>query len=394
MFPIRSKSIDGSFRTISTGSLLFNGEYPNGAKVYLQVRMNSNKVITIKTWACDDSGMEAEEGSVQIEVGDSLRNSASENPDVEARRILVPKNEVNQIKMHYRTLGNKNVFKSAKNNAHSKLKEISQRIKSCSNRNDFAMPMMEAITDSRTEKMAKHRLLTIARKIGSEWSDEVKSRIADECGYELRGIDPYSTGSDVQLAVECVYSLGAFGNEAQIGILTRLHECSKLLNPLIYVHGKRKIDVDWIIGKFREDCRLAMKDCKNNLQNSAYAVGMGLSNDGSADVKKADEVLGLLLDVIEYGDYQAASFVPCLIALGLITDSRTYDSRVSADIANRAKDSLAKIIDIFSNVDLHSNPIIKAATIADKMLDGVGLSDDEERFLLEKLDANANAEAE
>ena len=387
-FPIRSKSIDGSFRTISTGFLSFAGEYPNGADVVLRVRMSANKVITIKAWACADNGAQSEEGTVQIEIGDNLKKDKFGSPNADGDSLLIanPKNEVVQIKSHCRTLSNKGVFGGARRNANERLREISLKIRTCANKNDFAAPMVEAITSSRTEKMAKHRLLTIARKIGSNWPAEIKSRIGDECEYELRKIDLSSFGQDIQLATECVYSIGVFGNELQIGVLNQLHGCQKLLNPLIYVNGKRKIDVDWVMEKAKEDCRLAMKGCKNNLQNSAYAVGMGLSNDGKTDVKKREEALAILLDVIENGKDQEAYFVPCLIAVGLIADSRTYDSRLSAGITDRAKSALAKVIDNFSDADLHSNSVIRSAIIADKMLDGIGLYDDEERFLLEKLD--------
>ena len=70
--PIKSRNIDGSYRTISTGLIAFKKTYKTGAYVAFRVHMDSNKVISMTAWTCSDEECSKviESGTVDISIGD------------------------------------------------------------------------------------------------------------------------------------------------------------------------------------------------------------------------------------------------------------------------------------------------------------------------------------
>lgn len=72
--PIKSRNLDGSFRTIARGNILFEGQYPDGAYVAFSILMNTNKVITMQAWTCQDREANhiLDSGRTEISISDDM----------------------------------------------------------------------------------------------------------------------------------------------------------------------------------------------------------------------------------------------------------------------------------------------------------------------------------
>ena len=62
--PIKNRNLDGSYRTIANGNMVFKQRYFNGVYVAFMIHMSKNKVITMKAWTSRDV-----DGNNQIEAG-------------------------------------------------------------------------------------------------------------------------------------------------------------------------------------------------------------------------------------------------------------------------------------------------------------------------------------
>ncbi|MBR4027061.1 MAG: Hsp70 family protein, partial [Lachnospiraceae bacterium] len=97
--PIKSRNLDGTYRTIASGNITFKNKYRNGAFVAFMIHMGSNKVITMKAWTSQDiKGEEKlEEGYVEIAIDNNERVGIKSKFIAPKGTELQPKAEINNL---------------------------------------------------------------------------------------------------------------------------------------------------------------------------------------------------------------------------------------------------------------------------------------------------------
>jgi len=125
----------------------------------------------------------------------------------------------------------------------------------------------------------------------------------------------------------------------------------------------------------------------NNLQFTVYAVGNALKKDGSNFDSGYDEenIVEAISDLLRSDISDRSFFVPCVIALGLICDTRYEKSRLSTELYKQVH-HLLDSLESYSYRGYGTFGSLRCRDIALKMLDGTMLTADEERFLLEKIE--------
>lgn len=385
--PIKSLNIDGTYRTISTGKIQFEKTYQNGAYVAFKINMSENKVINMTAWTSKDEDCEKpmEMGSVEIAIGDK---SDSNSPKIVVAKGM-PVNAKSMISTVLQLCDNcKNP--KLKANAIKKRKETETEIFNCSNKKDFAQIILTHLSNPRLSVLSQERLIVIARKIGAEWSDYEKTKLASIC-MTILSSDLYGmsfSGEKTNLSIQSIYTLGMCGSENDLNKLEKLHKNTKYKQPCLYTHGKTKTQVDWVFDEFYNDFKAFEDKTSSNLQFSAYAIGNALKNDGQKTFDNIDEdsVVDALISVISSNSTEQSYFVPCIIAIGLICDTRTVPSKISENMVNDAVNALNNI-DSYFYEPREDAPYSKSRRIALKMIYGEALTDDEEKFLLEKIES-------
>ena len=112
-----------------------------------------------------------------------------------------------------------------------------------------------------------------------------------------------------------------------------------------------------------------------------------MRKDGSCTKTGIDDnsIIELLCDLIRNSGYNSGEYiVPCIIALGLIADTRYEGSQLTSRNIQDVKHVLYSISDYCKW--LAADKYEKSRDIALKMINGESLSEDEERYLLTKLE--------
>lgn len=155
----------------------------------------------------------------------------------------------------------------------------------------------------------------------------------------------------------------------------------------LYAHAVSKTCVDWIIDYFNADIKKLNNESGNHIPSSAYALGIALHNYTRDDinVKTVIKLVGELYDAVKSGSLATEQLTSCVLALGWICDQRS-DSRwdIPNELLNRIYDLLDDVMwDIYDYAI--SEKCERPADVALKMINGDALSDEDEQFLLEKL---------
>lgn len=387
--PIKSKNLDNSYRTISMGNIQFEKSYPNGAFVAFTVSMGMNKIISMIAWTSKDEKGESviEAGNTDIQIGNYEKITNKAKISAPSGSVLNPKTEINNVLQLCKNLqaGKKGV----KSESAKKLKLAIAGIITCSNQNDFATEILTTLKRPNLDFEASMRLITIARKIGENWGESIKKQIASFCMSELQSeFEGWGrSGPAISLEIQCIYALAVFGSDEQIDKLESLHNNSKFYQACLYVHGKTRTCIDWICDQFEKDANNAENRISNNLQFTAYAIGMALKKEGSHFDTGVDDnsIVDVLCDLIRDSSYKSEAYlVPCIIALGLICDTRFGDSQLDEKTFNDAKHVLYSISDYCDWCAAEKYE--KARDIALKMMNGEQLNQDEEQYLLSKVE--------
>jgi len=386
--PIKSRNLDGTYRTIANGNITFKRKYLNGAYVAFQIYMGSNKVITMRAWTSANANgkVKIEEGYVEIAIDNGERSGGKARVMPPSGSELRPKEEINTILQLCQN--------AEKSRSQQDRSTISKRIAACvnnicnaGNKEVFAPVVLEALNSVNTEE-ARQRLFIIARKIGTSWTDSEKKQLSMACmaqiNTELHGIS--MGGPRRSTNIQAIYTLSMCASEGQLDRLSELHRSERYLQSCLYTHAKTKTHVGWILEEFNRDLRTAARKQANNLQFSAYAVGMTLRRDGTdvLSVKEEEKIVRQLCEIIRTGNLTEQELVCCVLALGWICDQRNG--------SNRLKDSeISHAARVIQDMDDYYNPYIlmrcgKVRNVATKMINGDLLNDDEEQFLLTKLD--------
>lgn len=386
--PIKSRNLDDTYRTIANGKISFKQKYPNGAFVAFMIYMSKNKVITMRAWTSrDEKGIDIlEEGYVEIAIDNNEYSGVKAKVIAPSGSQLRPKEEINNLLQLCQNFG-KTRNKQDRSNVSKRLKVCVDNICSAGNKKEFGQVVLEALRNNSNEEV-RQRLFIISRKIGMDWTEFERRSLASLCmaqiEAELRGMA--IGGPNVSTNIQAIYTLSMCASKAQLNRLSAIHKNSRYLQCCLYVHAKTKTDMFWVLEEFYRDIKNVLKGLSNNLQFSAYAVGIALRS-GEEDVlgiKQKEEVVTKLCLAIRTGSLTEAELTCSLLALGWICDQRQKVSKLSTKVIQDAMGTIQRIKDFYAVSFVIK--CAKAREVAEKMINGDLLNEEEEKFLLTKLD--------
>lgn len=388
--PIKSQNLDGTYRIIANGNISFRQRYYNGAFVAFQIYMGSSKVITMRAWTSKDvAGTEKiEEGYAEIAIDNGEKSRIKTKFLAPNGAKLQPRQEINnmlQLCQNYERCRNK----QEKNNIAKRIAACVNSICNAGNKEKFAPVVLEALGSVSSEE-TRQRLFTIARKVGQNWNESDKRRLATACMSQISAdINGFLMGGPkVSTNIQAIYTLSICANMDQLSKLASLHDTTRYLQACLYTHAKTRSDIQWLQDEFEADARKSLKCLGNNIQFSSYAIGVALRKEGSSgsilSAAAEGRIVQKLCEVVRSGNLSSEELTCCLLALGWICDQRENASELAPEIIREVYETI-KDVDFFYNM-LVVMKQDKAKTIAIKMVNGDLLDTEEEQFLLTKLE--------
>lgn len=393
--PIKSQNLDGTYRMIASGNIAFQKQYDKETYVAFIIQMNHNKIITMNAWTSTDrsGNNKIEEGYVEIAIDNNeLQKEHREKAKIKAKFIapngtqLEPKAEINNLLQLYHN------FEKTRNKMEKS--KISKRIATCvnticnaGNKKDFAEVILNALKQIISDN-PRQKLFVIARKLGPSWDDKDKQALATACmnqiEAELHGL--LIKGPRISTNIQAIYTLSMCATVEQLNTLTLLQNSHKYLQACLYTHAKTKTSIPWIIKEFDQDIKQTLYDSKRNLQFSAYAVGIAFRKNENSIVETQieTEIVQKICQVITLGKLTAAELTSCILALGWICDQRYGVTKLDRSIIEEVLDVIHNINQYYINLGTINYD--KLRKIAIKMINGNFLDEEEEQFLLTKLE--------
>ncbi|MBQ7561517.1 MAG: Hsp70 family protein [Synergistaceae bacterium] len=398
--PIKSRNIDGTYRTIANGNIEFTTKFSDGAYVAFIIHMNKSKVISMKAWTSNDlEGQQIiEEGTAEIAINSPEQSTAKV-------KMLPPKgtrlNALSEIKTFVQLCLNLSKVRSGRLYSISKQRELTVRIRdtadnimNADNHSDFIRPILAALSDSNTNDEARMRLFTMIRRLSNELTDNNRRKLAEICiqqlGAEILGISMQHKGQRINANIQAIYALSICGTPEIMNRLETLHKKNQYIGSCLYSHAKTRTQLKWVISTFLNDMALEMRHVGNHLQLSAHAIAVSLRNDGSCPVsqEKREEILNALINGINSGRIRSDILVVCVLAVGTMCDRRFNPSVFSESKTSEAENCINLIPKIYP-LDL-SCRVERNSQVALKLIRGESLDEDEEKFLLTKLELDAD----
>ena len=387
--PIKSRNLDGTYRTIAMGNIDFTKRYREGAYVAFKIHMDSSKVITMKAWTSTDAdgNEKVEEGYVEIAIDSEEKTNTKTKFMPPSGAKLDPKAELHNLMQlcenyeKYKVSPQKSVIAK-------RIAAVVNNIAQAGNKEAFAEPILERLRTVSCEE-ARHRLFILARKIGNCWTEAEKVRLANVCMNQINGVlQGFSVyGPRVTTNTQALYTLMICANEEQLRKVEKLHKETKYLQPCLYLHAKTRTAVEWLKEEFEKDVRRMEQEVGCNLQFSTYAIGMALRKDGQPkvmSVKEEAKIVKKICQIIGTGNISAETLTSCVLALGFICDQRTEGTKQSADVILKVLKTIREIgYNYPMATTMHTDKTVK---VVEKMINGDLLNAEEEKFLLTKLD--------
>ncbi len=195
-----------------------------------------------------------------------------------------------------------------------------------------------------------------------------------------------AVGARVSTNIQAVYTLSMCADFEQLSRLSALHTSTRYLQACLYVHAKTRTDLEWLCGEFEKDVKLVQNNMGSNIQFSAYAVGVALRKDGQdiLSEKAQERIVKALSDAIRSRRLTAEELTCCMLALGWICDRRQQGMKISGQVIGEALNTLQNLEGEYKAFVIAK--CIKPREVAMKMMNGEFLNEDEERFLLIKLE--------
>lgn len=385
--PIKSRNIDGSYRTIAKGIIAFSNNSRQSRLVAVKVEMDINKVITMNAWTYKEGNEEHRNdvGTVTISI-DSSSLSNKKGPG----KILPPTGSKLNAKAELDSLMKLcNNFEKSKNkgNISSRIKIAVSTICSASNRADFVPLIIEELKYC-TCNEAKTKLFIIERRIMQNWTESDKKNIALQCMSQLVGaLNGFPVvGRKKNANIQALYTLAFCGNDEQFKTIEKLHNCSEYHQACLYAHAVSKTSLEWLAEEFFNDAKSLKNGSSNYIQFTSYSIGLALNKNENPDISKKDieKIIKKLTQLVDSAELTSEQLTSCVLALGWICAFNNIEAwNIGPEIISDVKDVLSKIEYIYE-YDI-SQKSERVRSIAGKLIDGYELSDDDEKFLLEKI---------
>lgn len=389
--PIKRRTFGDTYQTIGNGHLKLKHGYKDGAYVAIRVLMGSNKVLSMEMLLSSDVDMHQilEQKTAEIVIG-------GDNPDAPATKLKFNPPAGTKLNVHNELHGLKNLCErkyTAKGNAQkdviNKLSQSSSSIAAAGNKAEFARPLLEMLCYTNNDEL-RLRLFTIARKHVAYWTEQQRQSLARECLNQLQGVLQGFPcyGLKINVNIQAIYTLGCCGSKEQVAKVQPLAAENRYYTASLYALGKSRVAGSFVQEVFQRDAYCESNKC--NLQVTAHALGMALRlEDGGRaaglDVDQAVKDLCFIINNRTVLDVNYSSeIVCCLIALAYACDQRFGGNTASAASLELARQTLADLNRNYSAEVMMR--LAKAVGVAYKMLEGESLSEDEEEFLLKKLE--------
>ena len=389
--PIKRRTFGDTYQTIGNGHLKLEHGYKDGAYVAIRVLMGSNKVLSMEMLLSSDVDMHKilEQETAEIVIG-------GDNPDAPATKLKFNPPAGTKLNVHNELHGLQTLCErksTAKGNAQkdviNKLSQRTSSIAAAGNKAEFARPLLEMLCYTNNDEL-RLRLFTIARKHVAYWTEQQRQSLARECLNQLQGVLQGFPcyGLKINVNIQAIYTLGCCGSKEQVAKVQPLAAENRYYTASLYALGKSRVAGSFVQEVFQRDAYCESNKC--NLQVTAHALGMALRlEDGGRaaglDVDQAVKDLCFIINNRTVLDVNYSSeIVCCLIAMAYACDQRFGGNTVSAASMELARQTLANLNSNYSAEVMMR--LAKAAGVAYKMLDGESLSEDEEEFLLKKLE--------
>ena len=396
--PIARREADGTYSIIAKGTITFPEKYSRINTltfVTFSIFMNEDKIIRMDAATCRDAqgNQIMDRGTATISIDTGIEKKGGTRIIPPPGGYVNPTTQLNSIRTLCRTIDN--AFKRHDQNTHSKLSTTLRAsidlILAANNRADFAEPLLEkceSVQDTNEESF-KERCIVIARKLNLNWTPQQKSRLARICLHQLSdeiynpGINLRPQGWKMNTKIQAIYTLSICGDEKDIAQLVNLHGNQKLRQSCLYTHAVTKTEVDWIYYEFRGDLAKVVNGTgKSNIQISAHALGVAFKLDGrpTNSSLRRDKIVSELCRAIRSQNLNSVELSVCLLAIGLLCDRR-----VSNNTPQKAFDEVERLF--YDLPKLYAwNSFAKAQGVAQKMIQGIKLTPEEEESLLMKCD--------
>ena len=389
--PIKRRTFGDTYQTIGNGHLKLEHGYKDGAYVAIRVLMGSNKVLSMEMLLSSDVDMHQilEQKTAEIVIG-------GDNPDAPATKLKFNPPAGTKLNVHNELHGLQTLCErksTAKGNVPkdviNKLSQRTSSIAAAGNKAEFARPLLEMLCYTNNDEL-RLRLFTIARKHVAYWTEQQRQSLARECLNQLQGVLQGFPcyGLKINVNIQAIYTLGCCGSKEQVAKVQPLAAENRYYTASLYALGKSRVAGSFVQDVFQRDAYCESNKC--NLQVTAHALGMALRlEDGGRaaglDVDQAVKDLCFIINNRTVLDVNYSSeIVCCLIAMAYACDQRFGGNTVSAASMELARQTLANLNRNYSTEVMMR--LAKAAGVAYKMLDGESLSEDEEEFLLKKLE--------
>jgi NADPH-dependent 7-cyano-7-deazaguanine reductase QueF len=389
-FPIRRRDIDGSYRTIANSTIRFSNNSKKIKMVDIKINMDTNKVITMNAWTYDENDEDFKKviGTVEIVIDNTVvfgkKSPGKITPPKGSK--LDPKAEIDSLIMlcnNFEKTGNN------KNNVSTKLKSAVSTICSCTNPNDFAPVIISSFRNNMCNE-AKLRLFIISRHMMKNWTEKDKKSIASYCMSQiskaLNGI--FVPGKQRNTDIQAIYTLGFCGSKEQLKRLEKLHDNSKYYQGCLYAHGMSQTSQHWLAENFFNDAKAVENGRADYLQFTSYAIALSLRENNNPELSKKEiiRIIKKLIHLISLRNLTSEKLINCVLSLGWICDSNNVKAwGIDSSIIDETENILEQIEELYNYSENIITKSAKTRSIAKKLINGQKLSDDDERFLLEKI---------
>ncbi len=389
--PIKSRNLDGSYRIIANGQIVFKRLYRKDEYVAFTIHMGINKVITMRAWTSESMNgtNQLEEGYVEINIANKEKITGGKNVIAPSGSILQPYSEIGSLLQNCRNYEKTRNYK-LKSDISKRIASCVSGICSCKNKADFANIILDNLAVCNSEE-AKQRLFIISRKICKEWTPEQRKRLINiTLSYLAPVLHGFlDGGAKRNTNMQAIYTMSVCDDPESLKKINILHSNSKYIQVCLYTHSKTKTSFDWIKSRFDMDLKAALRKEKNNLQVSAYAIGVVLRKDEEVQIASTEQeikIIDKLCNAIGTGVLNKEPLNCCIWALGFICDQRKYRTDFPHDVINQ----VLRSIDVENIGILYGSEVRmrneKTVSVVTKMINGEKLNQDEEQYLLIKLE--------
>ncbi|WP_029488030.1 Hsp70 family protein [Candidatus Epulonipiscium viviparus] len=385
--PIQSRNLDGTYRTIASGNIVFKQKYVKGSYVAFKVHMGTNKVITINAWTSDDEKgeLKRESGIVEIatESGKINRDKKYKfnppggtplNAVAEISRLIQLCDKIAKSKPPY--LDKTLTFK---------IQTLINNIYQAPNKSEFK-PLILKILKETTNDETKMRFIIMARKIGNIWSENEKKELAKRCMEQLGGEFHQLgvAGKQVTTNIQAIFTLGMCADEQDLEKLMKICRQSRYLRACLYTHAKTKTNISWILEEFFKSVNQVEKGKVDLIQDTAHAIGVALKDHTIISSDELENVIMRLIDAIKTANLNDCGLISCILALGCICDQRNNLNDIQQVILLDVRNILSELYKYYDSYI--TGRCAKMGEIAIKLIDGATLETNEEEYLLIKLE--------